>query len=102
MFSQERRERLIASLKKDPVPVSEVFFETVAEVEGDMVMLDLDNRLPKESDEDKIVVNKNALSFIEIIKNIETNDLNKAIDLMEEVFALRDKYDSLRFQGVVA
>ncbi|MBR2251642.1 MAG: hypothetical protein IJ881_04395 [Neisseriaceae bacterium] len=101
MFSTERRERLIASLKKDPVPVTEVFLETVAEVRGDMIMLDLDNRLPKESEQDKTVLNTSASSFNKIIDDSKS-DLNKAIDLMETVFALRDKYDSLRFQGVAA
>ena len=96
MFSQERRARLIASLKKDPVPVSEVFLETVAEVRGDMIDLKLENRLPKESEADKIVLNTSALSFNKIIDDSKS-DLNKAIDLMETVFALRDKYDALRF-----
>ena len=101
MFSTERRERLIACLKKDPVPVTEVFFETVAEVEGDMIDLKLENRLPIESEQDKKMLNNNALSFLAIIKDSK-NDLNQAIDLMETVFALRDKYDTLRFGGVLA
>lgn len=101
MFSEEKRERLIASLKKDPVPVTEVFLETVAEVEGDMVMLDLDNRLPKESGADKALINISALSFNEIIDDSES-DLNQAIDLMETVFVLRDKYDALRFGKATA
>ena len=101
MFSQERRARLIASLKKDPVPVTEVFFETVAEVEGDMIDLKLENRLPIESEQDKVLLNSNALSFLAIIKD-NKSDFNKAIDLMETVFALRDKYDTLRFGEVLA
>ncbi|MBR5941281.1 MAG: hypothetical protein IKZ88_08480 [Neisseriaceae bacterium] len=101
MFSTERRARLIASLKKDPVPVTEVFLETVAEVRGDMIDLKLENRLPDESEADKTVLNTSALSFNKIIDD-NKSDLNQAIDLMETVFSLRDKYDALRFGEVLA
>ena len=101
MFSQEKRARLIASLKKDPVPVTEVFLETVAEVRGDMIDLKLENRLPDESEADKTVLNTSALSFNKIIDD-NKSDLNQAIDLMETVFSLRDKYDALRFGEVLA
>ena len=73
MFSTERRERLIASLKKDPVPVTEVFLETVAEVEGNMIMLDLDNRLPKESGADKALINILLTPGINNFKQVKAN-----------------------------
>lgn len=95
MFSEERRTRLIASLKKDPVPVSEVFFETVADIRADMGTLELRNESVDTQDRELLNEMDNLYSTIHL------TDANKAIDIMEVVFALRDKYDALRFGTAV-
>ncbi|MBQ9683332.1 MAG: hypothetical protein IJV35_08715 [Neisseriaceae bacterium] len=94
MFSTERRAKLMSSLQKDPVPVSEVFFETVSEVRGDMIILK--SRHNSQYQQDYDLLNKTAKLYDEY----HLTDLNKAIDAMEVVYDLRDKYDALRFEKV--
>lgn len=96
MFSPERKMKLAHSLAKDPVPVSEVVYETVSEVRGDMIVLNCFHTGAGKADYD--LLNQTNL----IYDQNHLTDTNKAIDAMEVIFALRDKYHALRFGQVVA
>lgn len=86
MFTEERKQQMISSLEKDYVILSDVFSETVADVEADMSFTgELNLGEAKKLKELKL----------EYVKNMDSN-AQKAVEIIEAVYELRDKYDAAR------
>ena len=86
MFTEERKQQMISSLEKDYVILSDVFSETVADVEADMGFTG--ELILGEAQQ---LINLK----LEYIKNMDNNP-QKAVEIIEAVYILRDKYDAAR------
>lgn len=89
MFTDEYKNKIRSSLEEDPIPVSEVVFETAEEVRYIMMFLEADGMKYDPRDRDLL---HNSL---EEYKTLHTNDINSAISKMEIIYSLAEKYYAL-------
>ena len=89
MFTDEYKNKIRRSLEEDPIPVSEVVFETAEEVRYIMMFLEADGMKYDPHDRDLL---HNSL---EEYKTLHTNDINSAISKMEIIYNLAEKYYAL-------
>lgn len=89
MFTDEYKNKIRSSLEEDPIPVSEVVFETAEEVRYIMMFLEADGMKYDPHDRDLL---HNSL---EEYKKLHTNDINSAISKMEIIYSLAEKYYAL-------
>lgn len=90
-LSEERKQQILASLKKDYVPFSDVFHEICADTFADMLMT---GSLETESGKD----DKNKLRHLKhAYFNLVPERYEEVIPVVEKVLSLQDKYQKLRF-----
>lgn len=92
MLSKERKIQMIESLKQDYVVLTDIMVEVVADTKADMFCLQLENRATAELAEDK----KRLLQLDEEYMAYYKTSPEKAIDCLEKIYELSDKYDKLR------
>ncbi|WP_386695811.1 hypothetical protein [Lonepinella sp. MS14435] len=92
MLTQERKAQMIESLKKDYVVLTDIVVEVVADTKADMLMIELQAGQTDEmaKDEKRLLDIKKAYSAL-----YKTNQ-EKAVDMIEQIYELSDKYDKLR------
>lgn len=89
MFTDEYKNKIRRSLEEDPIPVSEVVFETAEEVRYIMMFLEADGMKYDPHDRDLLH------DSLEEYKKLHINDINSAISKMEIIYSLAEKYYAL-------
>lgn len=89
MFTDEYKNKIRRSLEEDPIPVSEVVFETAEEVRYIMMFLEADGIKYDPNDRDLLH------ESLEEYKTLHINDINSAISKMEIIYSLAEKYYAL-------
>lgn len=90
MFTDEYKNKIRSSLEEDPIPVSEVVFETAEEVRYIMMFLDFRGIKFDPNDRDLL------LDSLEEYKTLHITDINKAIEKMELIYDIAKKYYALK------
>lgn len=89
-LSEERKQQILASLKKDYVPFSDVFHEICADTVADMMMVGALNT--EEGKKDRKMISQ--------LENIYFQSLPEKLDhimpVIENALSLHDKYQKLR------
>ena len=86
MLSEERKSQILSSLKEDHIPISDVFFETCADIKADMYYTG------ELSIDDKKRVHELMSAYVKVMET----EPEKTIPLIEQLYELRDKYDRTR------
>lgn len=90
-LSEERKQQILASLKEDYVPFSDVFHEICADTVADMLMVGALST--EEGRYDKNKLNRLKHSYF----NLVPEQYTKVIPVIEEALSLQAKYQTLRF-----
>lgn len=92
MLSAERKARMVQSLKKDYVVLTDIVIEVVADTKADMFILKWENQQPPELEQDK----KRLLDLKKSYSSLYEKSPEKAVDVIEQIYELSKKYDTLR------
>lgn len=92
MISQERKKQMVESLKEDYVVLTDLVVEVVADTVADMHVLKWENAQPDDLELDKKCLLKTKEAYSELFR---TNQ-EKAVDMIERIYELSDKYSKLR------
>ncbi len=90
MFTDEYKNKIRSSLEEDPIPVSEVVFETANDVRYIMILLDFKGIKFDPKDRDLL------LDSLEEYKTLHITDINKAIEKTELIYDIAKKYYALK------
>ncbi|AEW76130.1 hypothetical protein [Aggregatibacter actinomycetemcomitans] len=91
MLSIERKKQMVESLKKDYIVLTEIFLEVAADARADIAMLELEKVIEDASRERLEIryLEDEYMSFVH-------TDPVKAVDTIERLYEIAEKYDSLR------
>ncbi|AEC17052.1 hypothetical protein [Gallibacterium anatis] len=92
MLSKERKSQMVESLKKDYVVLTDIVVEVVADTMADMWVLSWEKRQPVELESDQ----KRLLEIKKAYSDLYLQDQEKAVDMIEKIYELSDKYSRLR------
>ena len=92
MLSQMRKAEMVQSLKEDYVVLTDIVCEVIADIQADMLMLKKQKIAMPTLAEDKIILRKLDENYLKFNKK----DPEKAVDIIEQIYELSDKYDKLR------
>lgn len=92
MLSAERKAEMVQSLKKDYVVLTDIVCEVIADTKADMFRLGQADRPPIDLPQDKERLRKLEQVYV---SSFET-DPEKAVDVIEQIYELSKKYDTLR------
>ncbi|WP_233117642.1 hypothetical protein [Aggregatibacter actinomycetemcomitans] len=92
MLSIERKKQMVESLKKDYIVLTEIFLEVAADARADIAMLELEKVIEDASRE------RLEIRYLEdeYMSFVHTDDPVKAVDTIERLYEIAEKYDSLR------
>lgn len=94
MLSEKEKSELVQSLKDDYVVLTDTVVEIVGDLKIDMAVLEFEGRaLPNQKkDRQKLLKLKSEYSQIKHLDPV------KAVDLVEKIFELAEKYDAIRMR----
>lgn len=90
-LTEERKQQILASLKEDYVPFSDVFHEICADTVADMLMVGALST--EEGRYDKNKLSRLKHNYFSLVPERYT----EVIPLIEDVLTLQEKYQTLRF-----
>lgn len=93
MISEPRKQAIINQLKADPVPITDVVLEVVADAIADMFVLTMEKRDPEELSDDK----RRLCELEEEYLRLYTNHPKQAVAIIQMIFEIGKKYDCIRF-----
>ena len=85
---------MVQSLKKDYVVLTDIVIEVVADTKADMFILKWENQQPPELEQER----KHLLKLQETYTSLYETEPEKAVDVIEQIYALSKKYDKLRVE----
>ncbi|EHK90183.1 hypothetical protein [Aggregatibacter actinomycetemcomitans] len=92
MLTTERKAQMVESLKKDYVVLTDIVCEVVADIEADMIVLSREKGETEELKKDEMLLHK-----LDRIYDIYVREApEKAVDVIEQIYELSEKYDKLR------
>ena len=92
MLSLERKAEMIQSLKEDYVVLTDIVCEVVADTKADMLVLQRENMNLPNLEQDRRLLHRLDKEYLLICEK----DQAKAVDIIEKIYELSDKYDKLR------
>ncbi|MFC0323679.1 hypothetical protein ACFFHT_08970 [Gallibacterium melopsittaci] len=92
MLSTERKAEMIQSLKEDYVVLTDIVCEVVADTKADMLVLKRGKIDLSSLEQDKVLLHKLDQEYLSLCEK----DQVKAVDIIEKIYELSDKYDKLR------
>ena len=92
MLSEDKKSKLIQLLKDDYVVITDTVVEVVADTEADMLIVEKATNQDFKGDEKLLFNLKREYS------DCYAQDPVKAIDIVEKIFELSEKYSGLRMQ----
>ncbi|MGX2951567.1 hypothetical protein ACWIUA_11840 [Ursidibacter sp. B-7004-1] len=92
MLSAERKAEMVQSLKKDYVVLTDIVCEVIADTKADMFILEWEKQQPIELEQDR----KHLLELNKTYTSLYETEPEKAVDVIEQIYELSKKYDTLR------
>ncbi|OOF88030.1 hypothetical protein [Rodentibacter ratti] len=95
MLTKERKAEMVESLKKDYVVLTDIVCEVVADTQADMIVLSREKGETAELKKDEMLLYKlDSIYDVHVTKSPE-----KAVDIIEQIYELSEKYDKLRMSA---
>lgn len=92
MLSPERKLEMVQSLQDDHVVLTDIICEVVADTKADMIVLKRDNFDIPSLEQDQYLLQQLDNEYLSLCEK----DQVKAVDIIEKIYELSDKYDKLR------
>ncbi len=92
MLSAKRKAEMIQSLKDDYVVLTDIVCEVIADTKADMIVLKRENIHLSDFEQDKYRLHQLDNEYLSLCDK----DQVKAVDVIEQIYELSDKYDKLR------
>lgn len=92
MLSPERKLEMVQSLHDDHVVLTDIICEVVADTKADMIVLKRDNFDIPSLEQDQYLLQQLDNEYLSLCEK----DQVKAVDIIEKIYELSDKYDKLR------
>lgn len=92
MLSPERKLEMVQSLQDDHVVLTDIICEVVADTKADMIILKRDNFDIPSLEQDQYLLQQLDNEYLSLCEK----DQVKAVDIIEKIYELSDKYDKLR------
>ncbi|MBE2897890.1 hypothetical protein HPC37_03360 [Pasteurellaceae bacterium 20609_3] len=94
MLNSQKKQFLRHSLEQDYVVLTDVVVETVADTKSDMLMLEMSGKRDAIQPQDK----QELLALKKAYSNVYKTNPEQAVNIVERIFELNEKYDKLRMQ----
>ncbi|OOS00701.1 hypothetical protein B0186_05855 [Canicola haemoglobinophilus] len=92
MLSQDQKAEMVQSLKDDYVVLTDIVCEVVADTKADMLVLKRENFDVSILEQDMYRLHQLDNEYLSLCEK----DHVKAVDIIEQIYELSDKYDKLR------